>query len=133
MTQEKPVTVQQVIDVLQAAAADPMWADHVELSKKLVLHAVTMLQASVQAPAIWTEQSAVDLAHRAGFAGTWWSMGPYELTHMLNLTTAHPPQQHKPISDERLDELWRLPMSADWEHREYARLVEKEHNIGEST
>jgi hypothetical protein len=30
------------------------------------------------------------------------------------------------LTDERLDELWLSPMSFDWEHREYARLVESE-------
>jgi hypothetical protein len=30
------------------------------------------------------------------------------------------------LTDERLDELWLSPMSFDWEHREYARLVEAE-------
>jgi len=35
----------------------------------------------------------------------------------------HPPQR-KPLSDEELDRLWREPMSADWEHREYARAIE---------
>jgi hypothetical protein len=36
-----------------------------------------------------------------------------------------------PLSDEELDRLWREPMSADWEHREYARAVEAAHGIKE--
>jgi hypothetical protein len=35
----------------------------------------------------------------------------------------HPPRR-KPLSNEELDRLWREPMSADWEHREYARAIE---------
>jgi hypothetical protein len=30
------------------------------------------------------------------------------------------------LTDERIDELWLSPMSFDWEHREFARLVEAE-------
>ena len=44
----------------------------------------------------------------------------------------HPPRR-KPLSDEELDRLWREPMSADWEHREYARAVEAAHGIKENT
>ena len=39
----------------------------------------------------------------------------------------------EPLSDEELDRLWREPMSADWEHREYARAVEAAHGIMENT
>jgi hypothetical protein len=45
---------------------------------------------------------------------------------------AHPPRR-KPLSDEELDRLWREPMSADWEHREYARAIEAAHGIKENT
>jgi hypothetical protein len=41
------------------------------------------------------------------------------------------PPQRKPLSDEELDRLWREPMSADWEHREYARAIEAAHGIKE--
>lgn len=41
------------------------------------------------------------------------------------------PPQRKPLSDEELDRLWREPMSADWEHREYARAIERAHGIKE--
>jgi hypothetical protein len=51
--------------------------------------------------------------------------------------TYNPPQQptpqRKPLSDDELDRLWREPMSADWEHREYARAIEAAHNIKENT
>jgi hypothetical protein len=42
----------------------------------------------------------------------------------------HPPRR-EPLSVEELDRLWREPMSADWEHREYARAVEAAHGIKE--
>jgi hypothetical protein len=41
------------------------------------------------------------------------------------------PPQRKPLSDEELDRLWREPMSADWEHREFARAIEAAHGIKE--
>jgi hypothetical protein len=41
---------------------------------------------------------------------------------------AEPVQE--PLSDEELDRLWREPMSADWEHREFARAIEAAHGIG---
>jgi hypothetical protein len=44
----------------------------------------------------------------------------------------HPPRR-EPLSDEELDRLWREPMSADWEHREFARAVEAAHGIKENT
>lgn len=37
-----------------------------------------------------------------------------------------------PLSYEEIDRLWREPMSADWEHREFARAIEKAHGIGEN-
>jgi hypothetical protein len=40
--------------------------------------------------------------------------------------------EQEPLSDEELDRLWREPMSADWEHREYARAVEAAHGIKEN-
>jgi hypothetical protein len=39
----------------------------------------------------------------------------------------------EPLSDEELDRLWREPMSADWEHREFARAIEAAHGIKENT
>jgi hypothetical protein len=44
----------------------------------------------------------------------------------------HPPQR-LPLRDEDLDRLWREPMSADWEHREFARAIEAAHGIKENT
>jgi hypothetical protein len=39
----------------------------------------------------------------------------------------------EPLSDEELDRLWREPMSADWAHREFARVIEAAHGIKENT
>jgi len=41
-------------------------------------------------------------------------------------TTPPAPVVPQPLTDEELDVMWRSPMSADWEHREYGRLVEAE-------
>jgi hypothetical protein len=43
------------------------------------------------------------------------------------------PLRREPLSDEELDRLWRAPMSADWEHREFARAIEAAHGIKENT
>ena len=42
------------------------------------------------------------------------------------------PPQRKPLTEEEIDTLWRAPMSADWEHREFARAIERAHGIIES-
>lgn len=44
----------------------------------------------------WSAEEAVDLAHRAGFSGTCWTVGPEELVHMLNMVNAQPPTPQAP-------------------------------------
>jgi hypothetical protein len=39
-------------------------------------------------------------------------------------------REREPLTDEQIDALWRAPMSADWEHREFARAIESAHGIG---
>jgi len=34
-----------------------------------------------------------------------------------------------PLTDAEIDALWQAPMSADWEHREFARAIERAHGI----
>ena len=51
---------------------------------------------------------------------------------LINLRAALEQTVQEPLSDEELDRLWREPMSADWEHREYARAVEAAHGIKEN-
>lgn len=36
----------------------------------------------------WSDEDATALAHRAGFSGTSWTMGPEELAHTLSLIAA---------------------------------------------
>jgi hypothetical protein len=43
----------------------------------------------------------------------------------IEAALAEPEQE--PLSDDELDRLWREPMSADWEHREYARAIKAAH------
>jgi Tfp pilus assembly ATPase PilU len=52
---------------------------------------------------------------------------------LINLRAALEQTVQEPLSDEELDRLWREPMSADWEHREFARAVEAAHGIKENT
>ena len=40
------------------------------------------------------------------------------------------PVVREPLTDEQIDALWSSPMSADWEHREFARAIEAHHGIG---
>jgi hypothetical protein len=49
------------------------------------------------ARAPWSAEEAVDLAHRAGFSGTCWTVGPEELAHMLNMVNAQPPTPTLPV------------------------------------
>jgi hypothetical protein len=51
----------------------------------------------------------------------------------INLRAALAEPVQEPLSNEELDRLWREPMSADWEHREYARAIEAAHGIKENT
>ena len=37
------------------------------------------------------------------------------------------------LTDAEIDELWRAPMSADWEHREFARAVLEAAGITEAS
>jgi hypothetical protein len=51
----------------------------------------------------------------------------------INLRAALEQTVQEPLSDEELDRLWREPMSADWEHREYGRAIEAAHGIRGNT
>jgi hypothetical protein len=42
----------------------------------------------------------------------------------INLRAALEQPEQEPLSNEEIDRLWREPMSADWEHREFARAIE---------
>jgi hypothetical protein len=55
----------------------------------------------------------------------------YDAKDALRAALEQPDQE--PLSDEELDRLWREPMSADWEHREFARAIEAAHGIKENT
>ena len=43
------------------------------------------------------------------------------------------PPKAVPLTDEQIDGMWKAPMSADWEHREFARAVEQAHGITPAT
>jgi hypothetical protein len=64
-----------------------------------------------------------------GGGDSWRLIGP--AIDALRAALEQPEQE--PLSDEELDRLWREPMSADWEHREYARAIEAAHGIKENT
>jgi hypothetical protein len=65
-----------------------------------LIDAADAARKALAQPEPWTEAAAVDLAHRAGFAGTCWTMGPYELVHMLNMPAAPPPPARPPTAAE---------------------------------
>lgn len=58
-----------------------------------------LAEAEKEEPVAWTNEEATAVAWQAGFAGTSWSMGPEELTHVLN-TAQVPPRRE--LSDEEL-------------------------------
>lgn len=78
----------------------------------------------VQAVAPWSEADVVALAHRAGFAGTCWTMGPEELVHLLNLAAAPAvaPPAVQPLNDEQHDAIAQLLDGFD------SRISTAEHN-----
>jgi hypothetical protein len=77
-------------------------ADHLDVGRAWdrMRKAGDAAREALAQPEPWTEAAAVDLAHRAGFAGTCWTMGPYELVHMLNLPAAPPPPARPPTAAE---------------------------------
>ncbi len=87
--------------------------------------AITALKAALeqpeqeQEPVAWRFQSPLSEEGQWEYGkeppvGSRWAVEPL-YTH---------PSRRKPLSNEELDRLWREPMSADWEHREYARAIE---------
>ena len=67
------------------------------------------------------------------YKGNIWHMDcPLEAAITALKAALEQPEQER-LSDEELDRLWREPMSADWEHREFARAVEAAHGIKENT
>jgi hypothetical protein len=72
----------------------------------------------------WSESDAVALAHRAGFAGTAWHVGPEELVHLLNMVAA-PVEQ--PLTHMQIVLLWghRSDGPSTEEIVSFARAVER--------
>jgi hypothetical protein len=86
------------------------------------------LEQTVQEPVAWRFQSPLSEEGQWEYGkeppvGSRWAIEPLY---------THTPRR-EPLSDEELDRLWREPMSADWEHREYARAIEAAHGIKENT
>jgi len=96
--------------LLRAAAAELEQAQHTPLLRQALLaleyhreqtrpiertdQAIAALRAATAAgtggPYQWSEDEAVRVAHAAGFAGTCWTMSPYELAHLLGMVGAWP-------------------------------------------
>jgi hypothetical protein len=72
-------------------------------------------------------------AARQALEALWTAATPQAEEAITALRAALEQPEQEPLSDEELDRLWREPMSADWEHREYARAVEAAHGIKENT
>jgi hypothetical protein len=49
--------------------------------------------------------------------------------YTIPLYSTQPAPVPVPLTDEQIDAMWREPMSADWEHREFARAIEAHHGI----
>ncbi len=95
--------------------------------------AITALREALakpeQEPVAWIQSNHLQLAQRGPFSCR---VEPTQRHPDFVPLYTHPPRR-KPLSNEELDRLWREPMSADWEHREYARAVEAAHGIKENT
>jgi hypothetical protein len=87
--------------------------------------AITSLRAALeqpeQEPVAWRFQSPLSEEGQWEYGkeppvGSRWAIEP--------LFTHPPRREWRSLSDEELDRLWREPMSADWEHREFARAIE---------
>jgi hypothetical protein len=93
--------------------------------------AITALKAALeqpeQEPVAWIQSNHLQLAQRGPFSCR---VEPTQRHPDFVPLYTHPPRR-KPLSNEELDRLWREPMSADWEHREFARAVEAAHGIKE--
>jgi hypothetical protein len=117
---------QQALEALESGLdVDPIFAGETEVA----LRAALEQQKQEQEPVAWIQSNHLQLAQR----------GPFSCR--VEPTQRHPdfvplftrPPRREPLSDEELDRLWREPMSADWEHREYARAIEAAHGIKENT
>ena len=115
-------TVQQALEALEYIRSTTVW----QADKHAANPAITALRAALEQP----EQEPVawcDIEEDGTIHGLRYWSEPGRREHALY---THPPRR-EPLSDEELDRLWREPMSADWEHREYARAVEAAHGIKE--
>jgi hypothetical protein len=93
------------------------------------------LEQPEQEPVAWAcfknGQLQTELVGTEADVDFWCASDEPEMQGMVKGALYTAPPQRKPLSDEELDRLWREPMSADWEHREYARAVEAAHGIKE--
>jgi hypothetical protein len=109
---------QQALEALEARAVN-RYFEHLG---ETIAALKAALEQTVQEPVAWCDIEEDGTIHGLRY----WSE-PGRREHALY---THPPRR-EPLSDEELDRLWREPMSADWEHREYARAVEAAHGIKE--
>ena len=49
--------------------------------------------------------------------------------YTMPLYASPPAPVPAPLTEEQIDAMWREPMSADWEHREFARAIVAHHGI----
>ena len=101
-------TAMPTMDALRAALAQPAPAVQV------VLRQPNLFAADPAAPAVNCE----------------WTNCPRRVGDVCCNDRPAAPAVREPLTDEQIDALWRAPMSADWEHREFARAIEAHHGIG---
>ncbi len=143
-------TVQQALEALENGSPDQYPEDAgVFYDAKDALRAA--LEQTVQAEPVTNNPDPYHLSRilheLAGSASMCWDhvdrAGVFQSTQAADVVAAaiaeirqrmkDAPPRRKPLSDEELDRLWREPMSADWEHREYGRAIEAAHGIKENT
>jgi hypothetical protein len=118
---------QQALEALEYIRSTTVW----QADKHAANPAITALKAALeqpeQEPVAWIQSNHLQLAQRGPFSCR---VEPTQRHPDFVPLYTHPPRR-KPLSNEELDRLWREPMSADWEHREFARAVEAAHGIKE--
>jgi hypothetical protein len=128
--------LQQALDALEEAAAytsSPSWSPSMTEECTAVAASIRAHLAAQPAPVPKPEPVAIVRTGGHKGASVDWFAGLGEECSVGDLLYASPPAPVPvPLTDEQIDAMWRQPMSADWEHREFARAIEAHHGIAAS-
>jgi len=126
----------QPAKMLRICAEDPMWADHAEVSKTLLLRAAAEIERLTAALAAAVAEPVAIHQWRTIGCDDWYDGhpahgdggGPYE-TRTLYAAPAAPPQR-EPLTDEQIDAIiLRLMDTTGANLRNLTRAIERAHGI----